>query len=174
MDFDKIKRKEINGVEYLIGHTESSIVPMKVYLASPWFNQEQAYRRDRVLVNLLHSARYIVNSPQHIAGVGDISKYENRKAIYQKNIAGILEADLVVAITNDKDPGTLFEVGYAAAAHKKIIGFFETEDEKAKFNIMLELAMYHTNTDIDALEKYLDEFNLTTEKSGQTWTFESE
>lgn len=169
-DFSSVGRTRINGVEYFEGPEAKDIKnPVKVYLASPWFTPECADRRDRVLSGLI-AAGYLVHSPQHMGGVGDISQYARRKEIFDINCNGIKESDLTVAITNSKDPGTLWEIGAAYAWNKRSIGFFEVSDPSVKFNIMLELSFIHVCTKFEDLVKYLSTYSSRSSNSGHTWT----
>lgn len=92
----------------------------RIYLASPWFNQEQKYRMTAVLAVLReweakgeHRKAYapfveLLCPPE--AGA------ETRKKIYDANVNEAAYSDVVVAVTDGKDIGTLFELGYAACA----------------------------------------------------------
>ena len=84
----------------------------KVYFASPWFTPEQEEREARLKAKL-RSLGFDVHSPKETAVCGAISDPETRKAIFDGNINAILDCDVVFAITDGKDMGTIWEAGYA-------------------------------------------------------------
>ena len=108
----------------------------KIYLASPWFSESQAERQERIY-NLLKSIESleIFNPKLHgnITGKEDCDKFTT---ILKNNIDNITDADLIVAITDEKDMGTIWESGFAYAHKKPIIYYCETIGDKP-FNLML-------------------------------------
>lgn len=108
----------------------------KIYLASPWFSESQAERQERIY-NLLKCVENleIFNPKLHgnITGKEDCDKFA---AILKNNIDNIIDADLIVAITDEKDMGTIWESGFAYAHKKPIIYYCETIGDKP-FNLML-------------------------------------
>lgn len=89
----------------------------KVYFASPWFTPEQEEREERLKAKL-RSLGFDVHSPKETAVCGAISDPETRKAIFDGNINAIEGADIVFAITDGKDMGTIWEAGYAYGLNK--------------------------------------------------------
>lgn len=90
----------------------SDIENMKVYFASPWFTPEQEEREERLKAKL-RSLGFEVHSPKEEAVCGAISDPETRQRIFQGNIDAINSCDIVFAITDGKDMGTIWEAGYA-------------------------------------------------------------
>lgn len=84
----------------------------KVYFASPWFTPEQEEREERLKAKL-RSLGFNVHSPKETAVCGAISDPETRKSIFDGNIDAINKCDIVFAITDGKDMGTIWEAGYA-------------------------------------------------------------
>ena len=84
----------------------------KVYFASPWFTPEQEEREERLKAKL-RSLGFDVHSPKEEAVCGAISDAETRQKIFQGNIDAIDSCDIVFAITDGKDMGTIWEAGYA-------------------------------------------------------------
>lgn len=117
----------------------------KVYFASPWFTPEQEEREERLKAKL-RSLGFDVHSPKETAVCGAISAPETRKAIFDGNICAIEDADIVFAVTDGKDMGTIWEAGYAygynerqrLAGYKpiKIVYYCETLGN-GLFNLML-------------------------------------
>ena len=118
---------------------------VRIYFASPWFTPEQEEREERLKAKL-RSLGFEVHSPKEEAVCGAISDPETRQRIFQGNIDAIDESDIVFAITDGKDMGTIWEAGYAygfnraceiACAPKiKIVYYCETLGD-GLFNLML-------------------------------------
>lgn len=86
----------------------------KVYIASPFFNEDQINHVKNMEV-VLESRGYDVYSPMRDGVVlkPDATVHE-RLATYYENLRAMNEADFMVAILNDRDTGTTFEQGYFA------------------------------------------------------------
>lgn len=107
---------------------------MKVYLASPFFNEEQVEREER-LKKKLRGLGITVLSPKEFCFCPPDASDELRTKTFEDNLKHIEEADAVFAITNGKDMGTIFEAGYAYGISKPIIYF--CEKLIGQFNLML-------------------------------------
>ena len=104
---------------------------MKVYLASPFFNDKECAVKAQVKAHL-EQMGVVVIDPQ---GGSDPTSWEQHNSewgskIFQKDLARIHEADRVVAIDWGLygDCGTAWEVGFAYALDKPII--IVSPDEK--------------------------------------------
>ena len=108
----------------------------KIYLAGPWFSESQEERQERIynLLKCIENLK-IFNPKLHsnITGKEDCDKFAT---ILKNNIDNIVDADLIVAITDEKDMGTIWESGFAYAHKKPIIYYCETIGDKP-FNLML-------------------------------------
>lgn len=89
----------------------------KVYFASPWFTPEQEEREERLKAKL-RSLGFDVHSPKETAVCGAISDSETRQKIFDGNVEAINDCDIVFAITDGKDMGTIWEAGYAYGLNK--------------------------------------------------------
>ena len=107
---------------------------MKLYLASPFFNDEQVEREERIKKKL-RDLGITVLSPKEFCFCPPDASDELREKVFADNIHHINEADAIFAITNGKDMGTIFEAGYAYAINKPIIYF--CEGLSGQFNLML-------------------------------------
>ncbi len=101
----------------------------KAYLAAPFFNKTQldfVVELERVIIH----ANYELFSPR--LGVAAVEmngilannsepSWELREEVFKANVENIDDADLLVAVTDDFDPGVLFEFGYAYCAHVPIV-----------------------------------------------------
>ena len=67
----------------------------------------------------LEAFGFDVFSPYHELGIGP-AEY-----VAPMDIAAIDDADIIYAIFDGHDPGTLFEIGYAIKANKKVMVFSE-------------------------------------------------
>lgn len=92
----------------------------QVYLAGPFFNLPQLWLVGQAR-NDLRAAGLRVFSPYHDVGLG------SAEDVVAADVQGIVQSDLVFAILDGMDPGTLFEIGYARAVGKPVIIYYETE-----------------------------------------------
>lgn len=105
------------------------------YIAAPFFNKEQVERVELV-ENMLREKGYTFFSPRTDSAVEDINNPENRKKVFALNHQSIDASKRIIAITDGKDAGTLWESGYAYAKNIPIIYVAFTLG-KAQFNLML-------------------------------------
>ena len=98
-------------------HTPEKVTK-KVYLAGPFFSVSQMWLINEAKANL-EAFGFDVFSPYHELGIGP-AEY-----VAPKDIAAIDDADIIYAIFDGHDPGTLFEIGYAIKADKKVMVFSE-------------------------------------------------
>lgn len=134
---------------------------MKIYLASPFFDQEQIERVKRVEAALEQNPTVTeVFSPrlqqdEHLEHGSDAW----RDFVYNNDIKHVEWCDAVVAVHDyigeHVDPGTGFEIGYGKALDKFIVLYQEKDPEtEAPVNLMLtdSLDVYLQN--IDDLAQY--------------------
>lgn len=97
-----------------------------IYIASPFFNHGQLEFVKKI-ENILKSNGWKFFSPRSEGVIKDMtnaSKAEKNIAmhhIYKSNVKHIQDCEILLANIDDRDPGTLFEIGFAAALHKPII-----------------------------------------------------
>lgn len=110
----------------------------KVYIASPFFNDEQLKRvemmEDRLRLN--HIDFFSPRLEQAHTEDGHF----NGPAIFKNNVDSINSCTTLVAIIDDKDTGTAFEIGYALAQGKRVILVMHQDERVSKTNIMLACA----------------------------------
>lgn len=107
---------------------------MKIYLASPFFNEEQVEREERIKKKL-RDLGFEVYSPKEACFCPPNASQELRQKTFNDNIKNILSSNAVFAITNGKDMGTIFEAGVAYQANIPII--YLCEGLTGQFNLML-------------------------------------
>ena len=134
---------------------------MKIYLGSPFFNDEQVERVKRVekalaanpTVTEVFSPR--LQQDEHLEHGSD----EWRDFVYANDIKHIEWCDAVVAVHDYEgehvDPGTAFEIGYGKALNKFILLYQEKDPvTEAPVNLMLTDSLDVYLQDIDELAKY--------------------
>lgn len=109
-----------------------------VYLAGPWFHPGQRERLEGVQALLLSQGLKVFSPKDEILfEKGKTTAYD----ILRANVAGIMQSQFLVVITDGKDVGTMFEAGYACRADVPIVYFWEEGEEATKrgvkFNVML-------------------------------------
>ena len=124
----------------------NDIKNMKVYFASPWFNPEQAEREDRVK-NKLRALGFNVWSPKDNCVCSPIADEDLRKKVFGDNVHNIETCDIIFAITDGKDMGTIWEAGFACGINYmlsnperdgiKVVYYCETLGPNGQFNLML-------------------------------------
>lgn len=105
------------------------------YLASPFFNDEQIKRENKVK-DLLRGFGFKVYAPMEHGIVGGIASQDSVTATFNSNVEAINNSEYVIAITDGKDMGTIWEAGYAYGKKIPIIYYAETLGNNP-FNIML-------------------------------------
>lgn len=114
----------------------------KIYFASPWFTPEQEEREERLKAKL-RELGFDVWSPKESCVCPPNASKEMRKKTFDDNCDNIMTSDIIFAVTDGKDMGTIWEAGYANginAANVKapilVVYYCETLGD-GKFNLML-------------------------------------
>lgn len=130
----------------------------KIYLAGPFFNEEQEERIDYI-EGLLEKHHCDVFSPRQASKITKGCSQQDMIDTFNGNVDHIDNADLVLAILDGNDTGTMFEVGYAFAKDIPTLYFNETRPEDKGPNLMLALSTelpYLMNTKQNTARAYLD------------------
>lgn len=96
----------------------------QIYLAGPFFTFSERWLINEVW-NTFKSIGLKVFSPFHDVGHG------KAKDVVDKDLQGLDESEIVFAVIDGLDSGTLFEVGYAICQKKKVIAFVQKEGEES-------------------------------------------
>lgn len=96
----------------------------KIYLAGPFFTFSQRWLISQIR-NCLRGMGLNVFSPLHEIGFGDADE------VVKKDINAIKSSDLIFAVVDGLDSGTLFEIGYAVSSGKQVVGYTENETEES-------------------------------------------
>lgn len=97
----------------------------KVYLAGPFFTLAELWmvgqaRRDLLAMGL------DVFSPYHDVGLG------TAEDVVEKDLEGVRDCDVLFAIGDGLDSGTIYEIGYARALNKPVVFYAENESDQDK------------------------------------------
>jgi nucleoside 2-deoxyribosyltransferase len=98
-----------------------------IYLSSPLSTPAQREANANLAKALAH--KFQVYLPQRDGGLYAELCHSRSKAaaaaeIYSADTAALFACDIVVARIEQNDPGVQFEIGYAAALHKQVIGLY--------------------------------------------------
>lgn len=96
----------------------------KVYLAGPFFDLAQVWLVQQTCA-ALRSMGLQTFSPYHDVGLG------SAEDVVAKDIEGIRASDLVFAIADGLDAGTLYEIGYARALNKPVVVYSERQKSES-------------------------------------------
>lgn len=105
------------------------------YLASPFFKDTQIQREEAVK-NALRYEGYTVYSPRENGILTPDATDEVRTKIFKENCEAIQKSHRILAITDEKDIGTIWEAGYAYGLGKEVVYYAETLGDNP-FNVML-------------------------------------
>lgn len=112
-----------------------------VYLAAPLFSEAEL-DFNRMLRDEIKSSGFNVFLPQEDSN--NVKDRDDRQSIiFSKNEAAIESSDIIVAVVDgaDVDSGTAWEIGYAYARGKPILGLrtdFRTLGIEGTVNLMIE------------------------------------
>ena len=133
----------------------------KVYFASPWFTPEQEEREERLKAKL-RELGFNVWSPKESCVCPPNASDELRRKTFDDNCTNIASCDILFAVTDGKDMGTIWEAGYANGInaccipmnHEKIVIVYYCETlGDGKFNLMLANSGDIIITDFEDLDK---------------------
>lgn len=95
-----------------------------VYLAGPFFSYSQKWLIGQFYRALLGEGVNVF-SPLHDVGIGDAQE------VTEPDIEGLNASDVVLAVVDGLDSGTLFEIGYAVSKGKKVVAYVQNESKKS-------------------------------------------
>lgn len=116
----------------------NSAVPNSFYLAGPFFSPEQIARLEMVEQIVREGGWLQCNSPRHFMMLRPNDSWARREKVFTENCKSIIESEFMLAnLDKPLDPGTLWEMGFAYACGKRVVGFCLGE---SKMNVMLAQA----------------------------------
>lgn len=125
---------------------------MKVYIAAPFFNEQQVATVEQIKLLLTDLGIGYFSPKDECMFVKGETKPED---ILKMNVEAILDCTCMIAVTEGKDMGTLFECGYAYANKIETIYFWDNIAKSLKFNLMLSASGYAVARTYGDLEKAL-------------------
>lgn len=133
-----------------------------IYLAGPLFTHAEL-EYNRKLKDMLLNNGFSVFLPQEDAeDVAQERERQNQERIFIRCVEGVVASDLIVAVLDgvDVDSGTAWEIGYAYAKEKPVIGLRTDFRELADgiVNLMVEMAIVSLARDEEELLKVLEKF----------------
>ena len=116
---------------------------MNTYIAGPLFNPEQI-NTIKEIETLLDDRRDSYFSPREFGVISNEPMTPERmERIFKMNIFMLQECETIIAILDDRDSGTIFELGVAFAMDKNIITY---SAQGHGINVMLKHAVrFHCN-----------------------------
>lgn len=154
----------------------------KIYLAGPFFNEQQIKREQLVSEGLSKNKTVnFVFRPKNIETSLEQNSNDWKEFIFNTDVSEIYNSDYVVAIANFikenneivLDSGTCWEIGYAYAKNKPIVLITFDETTDSILNVMVDLGTnYHiTCTEENAIEviSNIDFNHLDTQLKRLNW-----
>ena len=116
-----------------------------IYLASPFFKPNQVETIEKVEF-MVTEAGLALYSPRHdgvLMGMTPAERLAAAPKIFKLNVSRIVHADAVLAVLDDWDAGTTWEVGFAFAHIRYNMGhtpnkLFAFTSERPTLNVMLQ------------------------------------
>lgn len=135
----------------------------KLYLAAPFFNDDQINRLHQVATALQQNPTVShVFSPMDDTNAAGLpfGTPEWQQLVYHEDTQGLNDADVLLAVYDydgaNADPGTMFEIGYAVAKEMPVVVFCEGPQP---INLMISQGLTTFTQDLQALAT-LDFTNL--------------
>ncbi|MBN2487534.1 MAG: nucleoside 2-deoxyribosyltransferase domain-containing protein [Methanosarcinaceae archaeon] len=135
-----------------------------IYLAGPLFSEaEQDFNRK--LRDILVKRGFSVFLPQEDSNDTTSMRHaQKQKHVFNKNCKAIDNSDIILAVLDggsDVDSGTAWELGYAYAKGKVVLGLktdFRTLGSEGTVNLMMEVSLDILVSNIDGLLKALEKY----------------
>lgn len=137
----------------VLGKALDKIRAKRIYLASPFFNDNELLDMVKVLGTLRNKGLNVFSPYENQNKQLEFASDPWREATFNSDVSNIDSADIVVAIANGNymDSGTAWEIGYAYANKKPII---LVNLNKEPVNLMISDSIHAYIDSIEALEEY--------------------
>lgn len=132
---------------------------MKIYVAGPFFNDEQIASLESV-ENILIKNNFKMFRPRYDAG--SLSKNVTKKEmqeVFTADVKAIDSCSMLLADITYRDTGTSFEIGYAFAKRIPVMLFCNTTTG-SKMNLMLAASCLKNFTSLEDLETFFNAANI--------------
>lgn len=132
----------------------------KIYFASPFFNEEQIEREER-LKSKLRELGFEVFSPKEASHLKKDSTLNDQEETFEMNLKNIDNCDILFGVTDGKDMGTIWECGYANGLNRirnnKIIIVYYCETlGNNQFNLMLARSANVVITNYKEMDNFIE------------------
>ena len=133
---------------------------MKVFLASPLFNESERQFNSQIAKTLRENGFEVWLAQE--AMLMNTESHRDEETIYKYDIGALETSDIVLAILDgiDVDSGVAFEMGYAKALNKPVIGLktdYRTFSRTDEVNLMLEVSVDKICASVDEVINLLQE-----------------
>jgi nucleoside 2-deoxyribosyltransferase len=134
----------------------------KIYLASPLFTHAELEYNCKLRDMLLKKGFSVFLPQEDSEDAASEREKQNQECIFQKCVEGVDSSDIVVAVLDgvDVDSGTAWEIGYAYASEKTVIGL--RTDFRALsdgiVNLMVEMTIVALARDEEELLKIMEKY----------------
>ena len=122
---------------------------MKIYIASGFFNEDQETIRQEMLTTCTELWHDVYSPKEDFLYVPGITSPEE---VFMENLTQISKCDVVLASTEGKDMGTVWECGYAYARGIPIVYYYP---HPGLFNLMLAQSARAVIKSTEELHQYL-------------------
>jgi nucleoside 2-deoxyribosyltransferase len=109
-----------------------------VYLASPFFNPKQIAVVESLEKEIVAAGFQLLSPLRSGIVLKDLDSEARKKAaqkVFDMNVNWIVKADLILAVIDDRDTGTVWEMGFGYAHGKDIYSY---TDHDYGVNVMLQ------------------------------------
>lgn len=132
----------------------------QIYIAAPFFNSQQltTVKGIEAVINSIAGLKFY--SPRLDGVLQDMPAYERKnslKKIFDLNVDNIINSSAVLAILDERDTGTTWEMGFAAGLRRPIFGY--TSSPAVKLNVMLRQCMVTHACGLDEARLMLEAFS---------------
>lgn len=137
-------------------------MPIKAYIAGPLFNEGERWF-DEQIEQCAKEAGFNTFLPHRDGKEGKIKGPDNIGQIFKEDRDSVDWSDIVIANLNGitVDDGTAWEIGYAYAKGKHIVGIYTDWRLSFKYqvvNLMIECSLNKLVRSMDELRAYLKEY----------------
>jgi nucleoside 2-deoxyribosyltransferase len=114
----------------------------RIYIAAPFFNPQQlstVMQIEEVIDQYKNLTYYSPRMDGVLQDMPPEQRAASLQTVFQMNVAQIKKCDAMIAILDEKDTGTTWELGMAYGIGKQIFGY--TSNPETKLNVMLRQCM---------------------------------
>ncbi|MGB8781421.1 MAG: nucleoside 2-deoxyribosyltransferase [Candidatus Bathyarchaeia archaeon] len=127
---------------------------MKVFLAAPLFSEAEREFNSKIAKRLRENGFEVWLAQE--APFIQQGTHKEKKRIYEGDISALKASDAIAAVLDgvEVDAGVAYEMGYATALGKPIVGLktdYRTFSEMEEVNLMLEVALIKICKSMDEL-----------------------